>query len=94
MSILVRDLNPTSHPLILLFFNRGPNLKNTAYHQSNKVAAELNTILKSMRDEVLAGVHALVEGQAEAPPVEAVQEYPEKMNATTEVNYQLLKLIQ
>ena len=47
-----------------------------------------------MRDEFLTGVHALVEGQAEYPPVEAVAEDPTTMNATTEVNYQLLRLFQ
>ena len=43
-----------------------------------------------MRDKVLT---PLVEGQAEAPPVESAKEHPETMNATTEVNAQPLKLI-
>ena len=58
------------------------------------MAAEINNFFERMRDEVLTGVHALVEGQAEAPKVKAVEEEPETINATTEVNYQLLKLIQ
>ena len=44
-----------------------------------------------MRDKVLT---PLVEGQAEAPPVEAVEGELATMNATTEVNTQLLQLIQ
>ena len=47
-----------------------------------------------MRDEVLTIFHALVEGQSEAPPVEEIEEYPEKINETTEVNTNLLHLIQ
>ena len=47
-----------------------------------------------MRDEVLTRVHALVEVQAEAPPVEAAKEQPSTMNATTEGNAHPLKLIQ
>ena len=72
----------------------GPTLRNTAHHQENQMAAELNTNLERMKDEVLSGVHALVEGQAEAPPVEAVEGELATMNATTEVNTQLLQLIQ
>ena len=54
----------------------GPTLRNIAYHQDNEMVAELNTNFERMRDEVLAGVHALMEVQAEALPIEAVEEYP------------------
>ena len=47
-----------------------------------------------MREEVLTRVHALVEGQAEAPPVESSKQQPATMNANTEVNAHPLKLIQ
>ena len=50
--------------------NHGPTLHNTAYHQANDIAAELNTNFERLRDKVLTEVHALVEGQYEAPPVE------------------------
>ena len=43
------------------------------------MAAELNTNFESMRDEVLTRFYVLVEGQAEAPKVEAAQEEPEIM---------------
>ena len=36
-----------------------------------------------MRDEVLTGFHYLGEGQAEAPPVEAVQEKATTTNSST-----------
>ena len=72
----------------------GPDLCNKSYHQAKNMAAELNTNFERMRDEVLTRFYVLVEGQAEAPKVEAAQEEPEIMNATTEVNYQLLELIQ
>ena len=68
-------------------------LHNTAYHQENQMSYELNTPFERMIDEFITGVHALVEGQAEAPPVKAVQEEPPKTNETTEVSAQLLKLI-
>ena len=51
----------------------GPSMHNAAYHQENHMVAELNTSFKGMIDEVIVGFHALVGGQAEAPPVEAVQ---------------------
>ena len=57
------------------------------------MAAELNKWFERMRDEVLTGVHTLLEGQYESPPVKAVQEEPPKTNETTEVSAQLLKLI-
>ena len=41
------------------------------------MAAELNTHFDRMKDEILTGVHALVKGQAEAPPTKAVKEDPE-----------------
>ena len=69
-------------------------LHNTAYHQENQMSYELNTPFERMIDEFITGVHALVEGQAEAPPVKAVQEEPETINVTTELNAHLLKLIQ
>ena len=47
-----------------------------------------------MRDKVITRVHDLVEGHAESPPVKAAEEQPEIMNATTEVKYHTLKLIQ
>ena len=55
---------------------------------------ELNTNVERMRDEVLTGVHSQPESQSEAPPVEEVKEEPGTMNATTEENTQILKLIQ
>ena len=57
------------------------------------MAAELNTHFDRMKDEILTGVHALVKSQAEAPPIKAVKEEPESMNATKELNAHLLKLI-
>ena len=48
---------------------RGPTLRNTAYHQANKMASEINTNYDSMKDGVLSGVQALVECQSEDPPV-------------------------
>ena len=68
-------------------------LRNIPYHQENQMAAELNKWFERMRDEVLTGVHTLLEGQYESPPVKAVQEEPPKTNETTEVSAQLLKLI-
>ena len=47
-----------------------------------------------MRDEFLTRFHALVEVQAEPPPLKAVQEEPSTMNPATELNVQLLNLIQ
>ena len=58
------------------------------------MAAELNTNFERITAEVITGVYALVEVQAEAPPLEEVQEEPATMNTTTELNYQLLKLIE
>ena len=40
------------------------------------MVAELNTIFERMVNEVLIGVHSLVEGQAEYPQVESVVEDP------------------
>ena len=42
----------------------------TEYHQENQMAYEIDKCFERMRDEVLTGVHALVELQSEAPPVE------------------------
>ena len=47
-----------------------------------------------MRYEVLPGVHSLLEDQSEFPPAESVEEEPATMNTTTEVNTQILQLIQ
>ena len=47
----------------------GTNLRNTAYHQADQMAAEINTNFERMRYEVLTRVHALVEFQSEDPPV-------------------------
>ena len=69
-------------------------LINKACHQENQMAAELNTNFERITAEVITGVYALVEVQAEAPPLEEVQEEPATMNTTTELNYQLLKLIE
>ena len=51
----------------------GKNLRNTTYHQANKMEAEINTKFESMINEFLTGVHALVEGQDEAPRVKSVE---------------------
>ena len=48
---------------------RGKMICNTAYHQENQMASELNNCFERIRDEVLTGVHSLVEGQDEVPPV-------------------------
>ena len=58
------------------------------------MTAEINTNFEGMGDEVLTVVHALVEVQAEALPVEEFKEYTATINATIELNYQLFKLIQ
>ena len=60
-----------AHDALKIMF--GPMLSNTAYHQSNKMADELNTNFTRIRDEVLTVVHALVESQFEVPPVKAFQ---------------------
>ena len=44
-------------------------LRNIPYHQENQMAAELNKWFESMRDEVLTGVHTLVEVHKEVLPI-------------------------
>ena len=52
---------------------RGPILINYLYHQANQMASELNKTFKTIIDEVLMLVHALVDVQYVAQPVEAVE---------------------
>ena len=71
-----------------------PTLRNTAFYQANQMEDELITNFESVRDEVLSGVHYLVEGQYEAPQVKAFQEDTKTNNSTIVLNYLFLILIQ